>query len=78
MEDKIRNYLLESEKLQVYMWLGDDLMPSECCCGCGIGSIYKGSKKFDIERQLKKFSENHTYRFFANSSHIKRFLLKHK
>ena len=56
MEDKIRNYLLESEKLQVYMWLGDDLMPSECCCGCGIGSIYKGSNKFDIERQLKKFS----------------------
>lgn len=79
MEDKIQKYLLECDKLQVYMNLGSDIIPNECCCGCGIGSIYKGSEKFDREKQLKKFRENYQYRFFANSSHINRFkILKQK
>jgi len=75
----LNEVLLDLGNLNVFMNLGKEVMPNTCCCGCGIGTIYKGSGKFSDEEQKKNYEKKEAYRFFANSSHIKRFkILKQK
>lgn len=69
----LNEVLLDLEKLNVFMDLGKEVIPNCCCCGCGVGSVYKGSGKFNDEEQIKNYEKRGGYRFFANSSHIKRF-----
>lgn len=66
-------------KLNVFMDLGIDHIPTSCLCECGIGDVYTGSGKFSHESQIRNHQAKGKYRFFANTSHIRRYeLLKHK
>ena len=65
-------------KLNVFMDLGIENVPKSCLCECGVGDIYTGSGKFSHESQLNNYQTKGKYRFFANTSHIKRFELKQR
>lgn len=61
-----------SSDIKVFMYCGNDNIPHECFCGCGLNRL------FTNDLQENNFNTKQSYRFFHNSNHIKRFKLKNK
>ena len=64
------NENVDKKDLKVFIYCGLENIPSQCFCGCGL------TRLFTAELQAHNYSIKNKYRFFQNTSHIKRFISK--